>query len=207
MSLAELTSWALGLLPVWGPWLLGLTTFLSCLALPVPSSLMMIAGGAFVASGDLGLAPVAASALGGAVAGDQAGFWLGRRLGELLPGPETKRGRLIAQALGALEARGAVSVFLSRWMFSALGPWVNLAAGASGFQRARFTAAGVAGELVWVVLYVGLGAVFGANLQAAADLASNALGLMAAGAVALASGWWLWRAARTRGPRSNAAPR
>ncbi len=204
MSLAALTDWALGVLPLWGPWLLGLTTFLSCLALPVPSSLMMIAGGAFVASGDLALAPVAGAALGGAIAGDQAGFWLGRRLGELLPGPETKRGRLIAQALAALEARGAISVFLSRWMFSALGPWVNLAAGASGFARGHFTVAGIAGELVWVALYIGLGAAFGANLQAAADLASNALGLMAAGAVALASGWWLWRAARARGPRERA---
>jgi membrane protein DedA with SNARE-associated domain len=157
----------------------------------------MIASGAFVASGDLALASVSGAAFGGAVLGDQAGFWLGRKAGRLLPAPETKRGKLVAAALAQLARRGAVTVFFSRWMFSALGPWVNLAAGASGFAHARFSLAGVLGEAVWVLVYVGLGIAFGANLQAAADLASNALGMMAAGALALALGAWLWRAART----------
>lgn len=198
MSLAQITDWALGLVPLWGPWIVGLTTFLSCLALPVPASLLMIAAGAFVASGDLRLAPVVTAALAGALIGDQVGFWIGRRLGQILPDPASRRGRLIAQALAALEARGAAAVFLSRWMFSALGPWVNFAAGASGFGHRRFSVAGSLGELVWVALYVGLGLAFGANLEAAADLASNALGLMAAGTVTLACGWWLARAARAR---------
>ncbi|MDD8024488.1 MAG: hypothetical protein PHX82_15415, partial [Paracoccaceae bacterium] len=114
----------------------------------------------------------------------------------LLPAAGSRRGKLIASALDQLARKGAVTVFFSRWMFSALGPWVNFAAGASGFRHHRFTLAGIAGEAVWVSVYVGLGITFGANLQAAADLASNALGLMAAGAVAVALGWWLWRAAR-----------
>ena len=97
-----------------------------------------------------------------------------------------------------------MSVFLSRWMFSALGPWVNLAAGASGFAHHRFTAADVLGEAVWVAAYVGLGIAFGANLQAAADLAGSALGFMAAGAVAVALGWWLLRAARRPGRATKA---
>ena len=194
-----MTDWILALLPVYGPWLLMLTTFLSCLAVPVPSSLMMIASGAFVATGDLALVTVAGAAFAGALAGDQIGFLIGRRAAHLLPRPETKGGRLVAAALEGLERRGAVSVFLSRWMFSALGPWVNLAAGASGFAHRRFTAADVLGEAVWVAAYVGLGITFGANLQAAADLAGSALGFLAAGAVAVGLGWWLIRAARRPG--------
>lgn len=196
MSNAALTDWVLAQLPLYGPWLLGMTTFLSCLALPVPASLMMIASGAFVATGDLSLPAIGGAAFVGAVSGDQAGFWLGRRAGRLLPAPDSRKGKLISAALEQLARKGAVTVFLSRWLFSALGPWVNLAAGASGFRHPRFTLAGVLGEAVWVGAYVGLGIAFGANLQAAADLASNALGLMAAGAMAVALGWWLWRAAR-----------
>ncbi|MDF2142788.1 VTT domain-containing protein [Paenirhodobacter sp. CAU 1674] len=196
MSNAALTDWVLAQLPLYGPWLLGMTTFLSCLALPVPASLMMIASGAFVATGDLSLPAIGGAAFAGAVSGDQAGFWLGRRAGRLLPAPDSRKGKLISAALAQLARKGAVTVFLSRWLFSALGPWVNLAAGASGFRHPRFTLAGVLGEAVWVGAYVGLGIAFGANLQAAADLASNALGLMAAGAMAVALGWWLWRAAR-----------
>ncbi len=191
-----MSDWILAQLPVYGPWLLGLTTFLSCLAIPVPSSLMMIASGAFVASGDLALVTVAGAAYGGAVSGDQVGFWLGRKAAHLLPAPGSKRGALIETAMGHLKRRGTVAVFFTRWMFSALGPWVNLAAGASGYAHPRFTAADLAGEAVWVTLYVGLGITFGANLDAAADLAGNTLGFLAAGAVAVGLGWWLLRSLR-----------
>ncbi|SOB98985.1 DedA family protein [Rhodobacter maris] len=187
-------------LPLYGPWLVGLTTFLSCLALPVPSSLMMIAAGAFVASGDLSLPAVGGAAFGGALAGDQLGFFLGRRAGHLLPKPGTKRAALIATALDKLAQHGALAVFLSRWLFAALGPWVNLAAGASGYSHRRFTLADIAGEVVWVLGYVGLGMVFGRNLDAAADLAGNTLGLLAAGAVAIGLGLWLLRALRRPEP-------
>jgi len=201
MSFSALSDALLAQLPGYGPWLLGLTTFLSCLAIPVPSSLMMIAAGAFVASGDLSLPVVAAAAYAGAVTGDQLGFLLGRRAGRLLPVPGSRRGDLVASAMDSLRRRGVVTVFLSRWLFSALGPWVNLAAGASGFAHPRFVLADLMGEAVWVAAYVGLGIVFGANLQAAADLAANAVGFLGAGALALALGWWLWRALRasTRG--------
>ncbi|MEZ5685837.1 MAG: VTT domain-containing protein [Paracoccaceae bacterium] len=199
MTETALVDMLLAALPAFGPWLLGLTTFLSCLAIPVPSSIMMIASGAFVASGDLALVTVTSAAFTGAVLGDQTGFWLGRRAERFLPAPETKRGKLVASALAQLARRGAITVFFSRWMFSALGPWVNLAAGASGFAHTRFSLAGILGEAVWVSVYVGLGITFGANLQAAADLASNALGMMAAGALALALGAWLWHAARHPG--------
>lgn len=196
MSFSDLTDWLMLQIPFYGPWLLGVTTFLSCLAIPVPSSLMMITSGAFVASGDLSLVTVAGAAYGGAVLGDQIGFSLGRRAERFLPAPGTKRGALVARAMAALRKRGALTVFFSRWMFSALGPWVNFAAGASGYRRHHFTLADLAGEAVWVAAYVGLGIVFGANLDAAADLAGNALGLMGAGAAALAFGWWLWHAAK-----------
>lgn len=191
-----MTDWLLALLPVYGPGLVGLATFLSCLALPIPSSLTMIAAGAFVASGDLALLPVAGAAYGGALLGDQLGYRIGRKAAHLLPGPGTKRAGLVTAALASLAKNGAVAVFLSRWLFSALGPWVNLAAGASGYCHTRFTLADLAGEAVWVGLYLGLGIVFGANLQAAADLAGNALGLLAAGVIALGLGLWLIRSLR-----------
>ncbi|MBZ4021606.1 hypothetical protein CKO11_03925 [Rhodobacter sp. TJ_12] len=191
-----LTEWFLAALPLYGPWLVGVTTLLSCLALPVPSSLLMIAAGAFVATGDLSLPAVAAAAFAGALLGDQIGYFFGRRAGHLLPAPGSKRGALVSVALEKLAQNGALAVFLSRWLFSALGPWVNLAGGASGYGHTRFTLADIAGEAVWVAAYIGLGLVFGANLDAAADLAGNVLGLMATGAVAIGLGAWLIRALR-----------
>ena len=69
-----MTDWLLAAVPGYGPWLVAAVTFLSCLALPVPASLLMLAAGGFAAAGDLALWQVAGGALAGAVAGDQAGL-------------------------------------------------------------------------------------------------------------------------------------
>ena len=109
-------------------------TLLSCFALPVPSSLMMMAGGAFSASGDLVLWQVSAVALAGAMIGDLTGYFLARRGGgenlwaRLRTLPHSAN--LMARAEAFLHRRGGWAVFLTRWLFSPLGPYVNLIAAA-----------------------------------------------------------------------------
>ncbi|MGA1233177.1 MAG: DedA family protein [Lutimaribacter sp.] len=77
-----MSAWLLQSLATWGLPLLFATTFASCLALPVPASLMMLAAGAFVASGDLPASGVCLAALFGAIAGAQLGY-CGRSTGLL----------------------------------------------------------------------------------------------------------------------------
>ena len=186
-----MTEWLLPLVPVWGLWLVGGTTLLSCLALPVPASLVMLAAGGFAAAGDLVLWQVAAAAFAGAVAGDHAGFLLGRSLGAALLARLSrapKRAAVIARAGDYLRARGAAAVFLSRWLFSPLGPYVNLAGGAAGLGFRRFTPPDLAGEALWVGLYTGLGFAFADRIVALGQLLGNASGALAAGAVAVGLG-------------------
>ncbi|MCU0816412.1 MAG: VTT domain-containing protein [Cypionkella sp.] len=197
-----MTDWLLSLVPVWGLWLVAGATFASCLALPIPASLIMLAAGGFAAAGDLVLWQVAGAAVTGAVLGDQAGFWAGRRGGAPLLdrlSAQRGRGKVIARARGLMAVRGGVAVFLSRWLFSPLGPYVNVIAGAMREDWRRFTLWGVAGEVVWCGLYVLMGRAFAGNLAAATDLIGSALGLIAAGTVALGLGLWLWRQARRDG--------
>ncbi|WP_339107393.1 DedA family protein [Thioclava sp. GXIMD4216] len=198
--MAQLTDQLLALLPLWGPWLIALVTFGSCLALPVPASLVMLAGGAFVASGDLDLWSLFPAALLGAVCGDRLGYAIGRIVARHLPEPESKRARLMAKALTRLDRNGGWAIFLSRWLFSPLGPYVNFAAGTARYPRHRFWLASVAGESVWVSLYIGLGMVFGTNLSAASDLAGSIIGTIAAATVAIFLGRWLWRSVRRKAP-------
>jgi len=73
-----MTELFLSLVIQYGVIILFVTTFLSCIALPVPASLVMLAGGGFAANGDLSLAGVLGAAYLGAVLGDQAGFRIGR---------------------------------------------------------------------------------------------------------------------------------
>lgn len=192
------------LVPVWGAWALAAATFLSCLAVPIPSSLLMLAGGAFAASGDLTLWSVVFAAWVGAVVGDQAGFALGhfgRRIWQNRPVPSAGMQAMITRAQAYLQRRGGLAVFLSRWLVSPLGPYINLLAGAGGLSWYRFSLGSLSGEAVWVALYVLLGWLFSTQIETIADLASNAVGLLAT--LAIAAGLWRLRRAHRPGPKAN----
>ena len=191
-----MTDWLLGLVPQYGIYLLAAATFFSCLALPIPASILMIAAGGFVASGDLELATSAAAALGGALIGDQVGYFGGRWGGSRLIERLSAGAEPLSKATAFLATRGGIAVFLSRWLAAALGPYVNLAAGAAGLPWLRFTLWGALGEAVWVAVYVGAGFTFSGNLAAASGLAFDVLGLLAAGAVAIGLGYWLFAVLR-----------
>lgn len=201
-----MTDWLLALVPQYGLWLLAATTFFSCLALPFPASVLMMTAGGFVAAGDLALASTVAAAAAGGIAGDQLGFWAGRKIGTPLlrhlrhdPG----RDKLVSRATVMLEKRGVAAVFLTRWLFSPLGPWINLVTGSTGFRWHLFTAAGVAGELVWAGLYVGMGYAFAGNIQAASAMLGSVLGVLAGGAAVVVLGLWVRHALKAQ----NAAQR
>lgn len=195
------------LLADYGVWLVALVTFLSCLALPVPSSLVMLTAGAFAASGDLDLSSVMVAAFAGAILGDNTGYALtrkgGARLERWLNGNASRRA-LMSKA-GAYMARwGGISVFLSRWLVSPLGPYVNYASGLTAMSWPRFALWGAAGEAVWVGLYVTLGYVFAANLAAIAALLGNLSGFAAGLVVVAVLGWLLLhRMPRRRGLAQN----
>lgn len=195
-----MTAYLLELITVYGASALAVTTFLSCLALPVPASLAMLAAGGFVASGDLPATGVVLAAFCGAVLGDQTGFLAGRfgsgAVERLAAHP--KRGAALRRATDDLCRKGIPLVFFSRWLVSPLGPYVNVVAGATGLSWRRFFLADLAGEAVWVGLYVGLGAVFAGNIALLADILGNLSGLLAALLVALGAGVWLRRAAHAQ---------
>lgn len=180
----------------WGALALAVVTFLSCLAIPVPSSMMMLAAGAFAASGDLALESVTAAALAGAVLGDQAGYQIGRlgmESGESWLRRNPLRAAILTRAAAAIGKRGAATVFFSRWLFSALGPYVNLLAGAVRMHWLTFTAMGIAGEVVWVIAYVGVGYGAGTQLAQVGEFLGNATGLATSLLVTLVLGGALWR--------------
>lgn len=192
---------ALSLVADYGVPIVFLVTFLSCLAVPVPSSLLMMAAGGFAAAGDLSLAAVAVAAFAGAVLGDNAGYWIARRLGQRAAywiDHNDKRRALKSKAGEILDRRGGPSVFLTCWLFAPLGPTMNYVCGLTKFRWGRFVAWGMAGEVVWVSIYVGLGYSFADNITSLAGLLGNASGAVTAFVLVVLSGLWLLRAARNR---------
>ena len=74
-----MTDTLLAALVTYGALLMFLTAFLSCVAVPIPMSLVMITGGALAAQGDLSFTWIWSATVLGAVLGDQAGYFLGQR--------------------------------------------------------------------------------------------------------------------------------
>ncbi len=181
----------LGLVGSFGPWFLALITALGCLGIPLPASLAMVMAGTFVASGDMGAFSVLSAALVGAIVGDHLGYFAGRmartplaRFLDASPG----RARSHARAQDLTTRWGGAAVFFSRWLLSPLCPVVNVVAGAGRMPWLRFARAEIAGELVWVSIYTGIGFLFAGEIAAALTLLSDALWFLVALAVAAGLG-------------------
>ncbi|SEN00405.1 membrane protein DedA, SNARE-associated domain [Pseudorhodobacter antarcticus] len=200
-----MTDTLLRLVSDYGLVVIALCTLLSCLAMPLPASLMMMAGGAFAAAGDLVLWQVCAAAFIGAITGDHIGYWAARRFGGVRVWAwlrKQRRGaqataRLLHQAEGLVQRRGGWAVYLTRWLFSPLGPYVNLIAGATRMPWRTFTTADLAGEATWVALYVTLGFTFGSQIEEVSNTLGSVIGALTAGMITALLARALWRKRRT----------
>lgn len=171
---------------VYGYPALALTLFLGAFGVPLPAGLLLVVAGSLAAQGGMTWPLVVAVAMAASVAGDLAGYGVGRALGgEFLE----RRGRWIGLTrerrarVERLFARwGALSVLLSRSLVSVLSSAVSLVAGAGRYPVAAFTAYGVLGRIAWTSAYAGLGyaAASGLELQPAADFLRNLTGLLIA---------------------------
>lgn len=200
------SDYLLGTLGLYGPPVLFLVLLVGAVGVPTPGSLLLLVAGSFVEQGEMSLWPVLALALAGAVVGDNLGYALGRWGGRRLFARFERRGgaRRLASAEGWLKRWGGGGVFLSRWLLSPLGSPVNLAAGATEYPWPRFLLYDLAGEALWVVIYVLLGEFFSDSVEELGsflgDFTWAAVGLLAAALL----GWSLLRTLRAP---SNAAAR
>lgn len=184
---------------VYGYPALALTLFLGALGVPLPSGLTMVVAGSLAAQGRMTWLAVLAVAMAASVAGDLAGYGLGRTLGGAFL---ERRGRWIgltrarrAQVERLFERWGALSVLLSRSLVSVLSSAVNLVAGAGGYRLGAFLLFGIAGRAAWTSAYSGLGyvAASGLELEPAADLLRSLTGFLVALSLLAGAGFALKR--------------
>jgi len=196
---AEFDTWLPEALALQGPPLLFVLCLASCLALPVPASIAMLAAGAIAAEGGLSLHWLALAAFLGAITGDQIAYFIGRAgRGPLIRwidrNPKRREARQKAEAW--TERRAGPGVLLSRWPISPLGPYVNFAAGASNLTWRKFTAWGAPGEAVWVSVNLGFGYFFAGEINRLWMIGHETvvvvLALLALAALLI----WRWRRAK-----------
>ncbi len=164
--------------------------------LPLPVTLLLIVAGSMTAQGamDLGWAILMAGA--GSVLGDQAGYAIGRWGGPALIAKVTaKLGKStsLERVETKLEAWGGIGIFLTRWLLSPLGPWINLASGTARYPWPRFLFWDVLGEFTGAAIFISLGRIFSDRVMALDGVLGDFTWAVVALVVALILGFQLIR--------------
>jgi membrane-associated protein len=158
---------------------------LESMGMPVPGETALLAAGILAHQGHLNIELVIAVAAGAAIAGDNLGYLLGRKVGAAIllhPGPlERRRRRLLHRGERFFARHGAGAVFLGRWV-TGVRVVVAWLAGANRLPWRTFLLWNALGGVAWAVT-VGLAAFL---VGVAAEKLISAAGVAAAVAVGIA---------------------
>jgi len=160
--------------------------------IPMPGETILVSAAIYAGTRHaLDIRWVIAAAAGGAILGDNIGFWVGREFGEPLLkkwghliGLDTRK-RMLGRYLFARY--GGLIVFFGRFV-ALLRAFAALLAGANGLAPWRFFAFNAAGGIVWATLLGSGGYLLGAGIHRIAGPAG-----WAALVAALVAGFMLWR--------------
>ena len=143
----------------WGYLVIFAAMLLENAGLPLPGETVTLLGGYAAGSGQLNILGVMGAAAGGAVLGDNIGYWVGRRLGG---GLILKVGRWLGQSPAQLEKlrdqflrHAGKSVLLGRFV-AVLRVVAGPMAGAVGMPYPKFLLCNVVGATLWATTMVSL---------------------------------------------------
>jgi len=195
-SVTDVSALLLTALLNYGNTLLGTTLFLAAFGIPLPATMLLMAAGAFIRQGVLPIEGAILAGISGAIAGDACSYLVGRFSLQLVPASVQASGNW--QGASALFARwGGWSVFVSRFLLTPVALPVNLLAGSTRYAWTRFMTAVVAGEIIWVFLFGGLGYLFANQWEVLSGLAGDVSWVLL-GIVLVLAGVWIFVSGRKR---------
>ena len=131
----------------------------------IPGETAVVIGGVLAGIGRVNLGVMMAVVVVCAIAGDSAGFEIGKKSGPWLLARRPLKGNAgVRQSIAMLERYGGPAVFLGRFVAFARAVIPGLA-GMSGLRYRVFLAYNAAGGLVWGVGYTLLGYVVGVSFE------------------------------------------
>lgn len=192
------------LLDQWGYPAIFVIVVLGNMGVPVPEETVLIVAGYLVWQGHLRLSGVLMVGVISAVAGDNLGYWLGRRYGQT-PIERLARWTVVDVERMAWMRRfvsryGALGVFLGRFL-PGLRFMAGPLAGASGLRFRPFFVANMLGAAVFVPYGIGLGYAVGYGLGSyVAEIRHVERAVVVGGLIGVVglAGWRVLRARRGR---------
>jgi membrane protein DedA with SNARE-associated domain len=146
----------------WAVFLLAFSEAIPIIGTVVPGSTLIVAISALAIEAAISPWLLLVAAIVGAIAGDGASFWLGRRCHReiLQRWPLNRFPKLIARSEAFFNRYGGASVFLARFT-AVVRAFVPLIAGIVRMPARQFYVANILSALVWAPAHVFPGVVFG----------------------------------------------
>ncbi len=191
-----MADWIVHLIELGGYWGIALLMFIENVFPPIPSELIMGAGGIAVARGSMTFWPLLIAGTLGSTLGNYIWFVVGDRLGYHRLEPLVARwGRWLTLRWSDVEGASKFFQRHGQWVVFAmrfspfLRTMISLPAGLSHMQHWKFLAFTFAGAAVWNTLLI----YSGKWLAAYFDTMNEFAGALIGGLVTLAIAAWLWR--------------
>lgn len=150
-------------------WFLSFIIVLQCIGIPTGASLVVIASGAFAYAGEFNVVILLIEIWFFAWLGDNVAYMIWRFIGNKALNRHSKLRNFyelkILKARNYLEEHGKSTVFFTRFLIAAMGPFVNAAAGITEYKFWTFSLFVALGELFWTCIYLGLGYWFGDSFE------------------------------------------
>lgn len=147
--------------------------FLEALGLPLPGETLLIFAAGLAALGQLNIYGVAIAAFLAAVAGDNVGYLIGRKLGRPLIVHHGSRFGITHERLqmaeDIIQKRGPIIVASARF-FVLLRQLNGIAAGSAGMHWLRFLIANAVGAALWVGFWTSIAYHFGKDASLLPDI-------------------------------------
>jgi membrane protein DedA with SNARE-associated domain len=168
---------------------------------PVPGETTLLAAGALAHFGELSLGWVMLAAMGGALAGDNLGFLVGRLGGRALAERHGARLGLTKERLagfdGFFERYGPKAIVIARFV-TGLRVVCAVLAGASGLKWRKFATYNAIGVITWSIV-IGLAGYFLGESWALLERWIGRSGLIVLAVILAIAAAWIIRARRARG--------
>ncbi|MHC1681506.1 MAG: DedA family protein [Clostridiaceae bacterium] len=144
---------------------LSILIIVQCIGIPSGATLLVIASGAFAYAGEFNIILLLLEIWLFSCIGDSIAYLMWKTIGNKTLNKSIKLKTYfepkITKAQSYLDKYGKSSIFISRFLISAMGPFVNAAAGIACYNILTFILFVAFGELLWTCIYLGLGFWFG----------------------------------------------
>ena len=173
LSEMDLSEILLGLLLENTYLILGLGVFAGALGVPIPTTLLIIAAGAFSAQGFADFKVIIVIVTLTAVFGDCIGFFVGGKLTSFQNRLPSFIKKILDSGKSSFHGCSKKMIFFSRFLFTAIGTPINILSGFYMCKFRNFIPYVFAGELIWALEMTFVGYWFGTNIELIYEFMGN----------------------------------